>query len=128
MSARITGPRSTAPRWILTWLGRGTTYLVLTLFTGIVLFQLVAMVFGSFKTQFQFYANPWGVPSTLIWDNYGYAWNMAQIPRFMLNSIIVAAATVGLTLLLASAAAYGFSSFQFRGSRPLFLLFVLLLI
>jgi raffinose/stachyose/melibiose transport system permease protein len=101
---------------------------VLTLFTGIVLFPLVAMVFGSFKTQFQFYANPWGVPSTLIWDNYGYAWNMAQIPRFMLNSVIVAAATVGLTLLLASAAAYGFSSFQFRGSRPLFLLFVLLLI
>jgi len=128
MRARITAARSIASRWTRTWLGRGTIYLVLTLFTGIVLFPLVAMVFGSFKTQFQFYTNPWGVPSTLIWDNFSYAWNMAQIPRFMLNSIIVAASTVCLTLLLASAAAYGFSSFQFRGSRPLFLLFVLLLI
>jgi raffinose/stachyose/melibiose transport system permease protein len=128
MRARRTASRSIASRRTRTWLGWGAAYLVLTLFTGIVLFPLVAMVFGSFKTQFQFYADPWGVPSTLIWDNYSYAWNMAQIPRFMLNSIIVAAATVGLTLLLASAAAYGFSSFHFRGSRPLYLLFVLLLI
>jgi raffinose/stachyose/melibiose transport system permease protein len=128
MRARIAASRSIAARRPRTWLGRGTTYLVLMLFTGIVLFPLVAMVFGSFKTQFQFYANPWGVPSTLIWDNYRYAWNVAQIPRFLLNSIIVAAGTVCLTLLLASAAAYGFSSFQFRGSRPLFLLFILLLI
>lgn len=128
MGARIAASRSTGARRAGTALGRGTTYLVLTLFTGIVVFPLVSMLFGSFKTQFQFYANPWGVPSTPIWDNYSYAWNMAQIPRFMLNSIIVAAATVGLTLLLASAAAYGFSSFAFRGSRPLYLLFVLLLI
>ena len=128
MSARSTAPRSRLLRRSHTWLGRGTTYFVLMLFTGIVLFPLAAMVFGSLKTQFQFYANPWGVPSTLIWGNYSYAWNMAQIPRFLLNSIIVAAGTVSLTLVLASAAAYGFSSFQFRASRPLFLLFVLLLI
>ena len=128
MSARITASRPIASRRTCTGLGRGATYLVLTLFTGIVLFPLVAMVFGSFKSQFEFYANPWGVPSTLNWDNYSYAWNMAQIPRFLLNSSIVAAGTVCLTLLLASAAAYGFSSFQFRGSRPIFLLFVLLLI
>jgi raffinose/stachyose/melibiose transport system permease protein len=128
MRARIATSRSIGSRRTNTWLGRGTAYLVLTIFTGIVLFPLVAMVFGSFKTQYQFYANPWGVPSELNWDNYRYAWTMARIPRFLLNSIIVAAGTVGLTLLLASAAAYGFSSFQFRGSRPLYLLFVLLLI
>jgi hypothetical protein len=43
MRVRITSSRSIASRRPRTWLGRGTTYLVLTLFTGIVLFPLVAV-------------------------------------------------------------------------------------
>jgi raffinose/stachyose/melibiose transport system permease protein len=104
------------------------TYLVMAIFSALVVFPLLAMVFGSFKTQFEFYSNPWGLPSSLNWDNYVYAWQQAQIPRFIANSVIVSAATVTLTLVLASCAAYGFSTFTFRGSRPLFLMFVLLLI
>lgn len=113
---------------ILGTIGKVLTYLVLVAFAVAVVFPLVAMVFGSFKTQFEFYSNPWGLPSTLNWDNYVYAWQQAQIPRFIGNSAIVSAATVTLTLILASSAAYGFSSFTFRGGRALFLMFVLLLI
>jgi ABC-type glycerol-3-phosphate transport system permease component len=104
------------------------TYLVLVAFSLVVAYPLVAMVFGSFKTQYQFYADPWGWPGTFHLDNYSYAWNAAQIPHFIVNSIIVSAGTVALTLVLASCAAYGFSTFTFRGSRVLFLTYVLLLI
>ncbi len=125
MLARGKSRRRVGP---LTWAGRGATYVVLLAFALVVAYPVVAMFFESFKTQYQIYADPWGLPPALIWDNWAYAWNTAQIPRFIGNSGIVAAGTVCLTLLLASTAAYGFSSFHFRGSRPLFLMFVLLLI
>jgi raffinose/stachyose/melibiose transport system permease protein len=108
--------------------GKAVIYVVMACFSALVVFPLVVMVFGSFKTQFEFYANPWGLPSTFNWSNYTYAWEQAQIPRFIVNSVIVAGGTVGLTLVLASCAAYGFSTYTFHGGRALFLMFVLLLI
>ncbi len=120
--------RTDGGRRIRAMVGKAVIYVVMAVFSAVVVFPLVVMVFGSFKTQFEFYANPWGLPSTFNWDNYIYAWKQAQIPRFIVNSVIVAAGTVGLTLVLASCAAYGFSTFTFRGGRALFLMFVLLLI
>jgi raffinose/stachyose/melibiose transport system permease protein len=113
---------------VLAWAGKALIYLVLLGFAALVVYPLVAMVFGSFKTEFEFYANPWGLPATLNLGNYSYAWQMAQVPRFIVNSAIVAAATVALTLVLAACAAYGFSTYRFRGGRVLFMMFVLLLI
>jgi len=110
------------------WMGNALIYLVLAAFTLVVAYPLLALVFGSFKGQYDFYANPWGWPATWHLDNYMYAWTTAQIPRFFANSIIVTAASVMLTLVLASCAAYGFSAFSFRGSRPLYLMFLLLLV
>ena len=128
MAVQVTPRRYDGGRRFWTMVGKVAIYVVIALFSAAVVFPLVVMVFGSFKTQFQFYANPWGLPSSLNWDNYLYAWQQAQIPRFLVNSIIVAAATVVLTLVLASCAAYGFSTYTFRGGRSLFLMFVLLLI
>src|SRR4051794_23205478 len=113
MIARVETRPARGPRDVLTWVVRGITYVVLLAFTFAVAFPLVAMLFDSFKTQYQIYADPWGVPSSLVWDNWAYAWNAAQIPRFIGNSAIVAAGTVCLTLLLASMAAYGFTAFRF---------------
>ncbi len=112
----------------LATVGNGAIYLVLVAFTVVVAYPLVAVLFGSFKGTYDFYANPWGLPKVWNLDNYAYAWSQAQIPQFFINSLIVAAGTVLLTLVLSSAAAYGFSTFHFRGERLLFLTFVLLLI
>jgi raffinose/stachyose/melibiose transport system permease protein len=106
----------------------GVIYVVLTLFTVVVGYPVVAMVLNSFKGTYEIYANPWGLPRQLLFSNYGYAAREAQIPVFMLNSLIVAVATVILTVVLASTAAYAFATFRFHGSRVLFLLFALLLI
>jgi raffinose/stachyose/melibiose transport system permease protein len=104
------------------------TYLVLTLCAVVVGYPVVAMVLNSFKGTYEIYSNPWGWPAHLMWSNYQYAWSEAQIPSFMVNSLIVSVASVALTVILASFAAYSFAAFQFRGSRSLFLLFALLLI
>ncbi len=128
MATRVAPSKYKGGPRLLDIVGKALTYLVIVAFSAIVVYPLVAMVIDSFKTQFEFYANPWGLPASLNWDNYVYAWQQAQIPRFIVNSVIVAAGTVTLTLVLASCAAYGFSTFRFRGGRALFLMFVLLLI
>ena len=107
---------------------RGISYLAIGFFTLLVIYPLIAVLFNSFKTQVQFFDNPWSPPTSLEWSNYQYAWSQAHIPLFMVNTAIVSAGTVLLTLLCASLAAYAFSTFTFRGSRVLFTMFVLLLI
>src|ERR1700738_3094488 len=79
-------------------LADGLSYLVLTVCAVVVGYPVVAMVLNSFKTTFEMYSNPWGLPAHLGWTNYQYAWNEAQIPAFMLNSLIVSAASVVMTV------------------------------
>jgi raffinose/stachyose/melibiose transport system permease protein len=120
--------RFTSRRRPLAVIGKVLAYLVIVVFSLVVAYPLIAVLFDSFKTSVQFFNDPWGLPTSLDFSNYQYAWNVAHIPRFMLNSAIVAGATILLTLVCASTAAYSFSSFRFVGNRSLFIMFVLLLI
>lgn len=113
---------------ILSRVVRIGSFTILSVFTLAVVYPLIAVLFNSFKTQFDFFTNPWWLPSQLVFDNYVYAWQQARIPRFMLNSVVVALLTTGLTLVLASLAGYAFARFQFRWRNSLFLLFAILLI
>src|SRR5438046_14180 len=73
-------------------------YLVILVFSLVVAYPLIAVLFDSFKTQYQFFDNPWTPPLSLDWSSYTYAWTVARIPQFMVNSTIVSAATILLTL------------------------------
>jgi raffinose/stachyose/melibiose transport system permease protein len=116
------------PRRPLVGIGKLVAYLVIIVSSLVVAYPLIAVLFDSFKTQVQFFNNPWSWPTSLDLSNYVYAWNVAHIPRFMLNSTIVAGGTILLTLTVSSTAAYAFSNFRFAANRPLFVMFVLLLI
>lgn len=109
-------------------IGRWIGFLVLCLFSATVLVPLVAVVLNSLKTQTQFYLNAWSLPSAPQITNYLQAWTQAHIPRFILNSLIVATATTLLTLASSSLAGFAFARFRFRGQRLLFGAFVLLMI
>ena len=128
MHSPITAPRKKLGTRAAQRLADGLTYIVLIFFAVVVGYPVVAMVLNSFKGTYEMYSNPWGLPAQLLWSNYAYALNEAQIPSFMVNSLIVSTVSVAFTVVLASLAAYSFATFTFRGSRPLFLLFALLLI
>jgi raffinose/stachyose/melibiose transport system permease protein len=104
------------------------SFAVLTVFTLAVVYPLLAVLFNSFKTQADFFTNPWWLPERIVLGNYTYAWQQARIPRFMLNSAAVAVLTTLLTLVLSSLAGYAFAKFRFRWRNGLFLLFAILLI
>jgi len=107
--------------------GRILTYLILGFAFFCVAYPFLLLIYGSLKSEGDFLTNPLSVPAIPHFENYAYAWNVAHIPNYMLNSAIVAMATVLLTVILASTASYGLSRFRFRASRIIYLSFILLL-
>ncbi len=107
--------------------GKAIRYGLLACFAIVILYPFALMIFGSLKTETAFLANPVSPPATMDLGNYQFAWNEAHIPKFALNSLIVAAGTVLLTLVSGSLAAFALSLMRFHGRSWLYLAFVLLL-
>jgi ABC-type glycerol-3-phosphate transport system permease component len=65
-----------------------------------------------------------GLPSHPTVDNYLQAWRSVDIQRYFLNSLVVAAGTVAVTVSFASLAAFAFARYHFRGKEVVFYLFL----
>lgn len=89
-----------------------------------VLFPMLWMFIGSFKSNAEIYRNPWGFPEQLNWTNYANAWSNYTIGSSMLNSLIVTLGSAALALLLAIPTAYAIERVPFKGSRMLFTLYI----
>lgn len=85
---------------------------------------LLWMFLSSFKTNGEILADPWGLPGALHWDNWARAWTGAHIGRYFLNSLVVVAGSVSLTMLTGATAAYVFARYEFRGRQFVYYLFV----
>lgn len=91
----------------------------LLIVAGFVLGPIVATVLGGFKGAGDLRANPLGLPQ--VWETQFYT-DLIVDPsfwRYMGNSLIISFAAVGLTLIVAAAAAYVFAQIRFFGSRLL---------
>lgn len=102
----------------------GVSQLFLITWTVLVLFPLLWMVMTAFKTDKEIFFSPWKLPAALQWDNFARAWTQASIGRYFLNSLIVVAGSLFLTLLLSSMAAYVLARYDFPGNRPIYYLFL----
>jgi raffinose/stachyose/melibiose transport system permease protein len=93
-----------------------------------VVFPLLYAVLGGFKTNGELVANPGTLlPTEWVTTNYTDVLFGDYAPTFWrqaLNSFIVTAVAVVLTVALASAAAFVFARMAFRGREALYLLFV----
>ncbi|MEU4554456.1 N-acetylglucosamine transport system permease protein [Micromonospora violae] len=85
---------------------------------------LLWMFISSFKTNGEILADPWGLPGALHLDNWARAWTSAHIGRYFLNSLVVVAGSVSLTMLMGATAAYVFARYEFRGRQVVYYLFV----
>ena len=98
----------------------GLVYLTLVLLTLAFLFPLVWVLGLSLKTRPQIFADP---PLYLWWptlEHYADVLGRADFLKAFLNTLIVSACAVGLSLGVGVPAAYAFARFPFRGSAFLF--------
>ncbi len=82
-------------------------------------FPLLWVLSLSLKSAAETLESPPGLlPTRWLWSNYSHVLDTTPLGRYLLNSAIVVAFTVLLTLLLAVPAAYALSRFVFPGRRP----------
>lgn len=82
------------------------------------LYPLVWMLFYSFKNNEEiFVSNPFGFPKVIRFENYINAWSQYDVPVYFLNSVIVATATVIITITLAMMFAYATSRMKWAGQK-----------
>lgn len=97
---------------------------LLAVYTVIIVVPLTVVVFGSFKTQQQLFANPYLPTLTPALSNYRSALLAQGLGRALVNSALVTTAGVVLTLLLASLAAFAIARIRGWLSAAIFGLLV----
>ena len=101
-------------------IGRIFTYIVLIVVLLVTVYPLIWMIFGSLKTDTEFYTNIWLWPSAPQWETYVAAWERVQIGQKYINSIIVFVVTMLIIIPVNNCAAYAIARTQFKGKRMLY--------
>ena len=98
-------------------------YTVLTLLAGIFIFPLLFMIMSSFKaTNTEIFADLHSLRAFLpvgdvSLNNYAAVFQNSQFPRFLANSVGLAAALIALSLTVNSMAGYALSRLRWKGQR-----------
>lgn len=102
-------------------------FTVLAVFTVIILYPLVWLIFSTFKPSSEFGQNPGLIPDNPTINNYlKVAEGIGGVPlwRFFANSVLIAVLAVIGTLFSSALAAYAFARVRFRGSGLFFSLMI----
>ena len=101
--------------------------LALIVWGVIVTFPVVWVLYSSLKDNRAFYQEPWALPDVLHFENYYNAWVTSEFGSYFLNSALVVAAAVLLSLLMAATTAYVFAKYKMRGLRTVENIYVTLM-
>ncbi|MGS2615405.1 carbohydrate ABC transporter permease [Micromonospora sp. LZ34] len=96
----------------------------LLLWGALTALPLLWMFLSSFKSDGEILSDPWGLPGALRFENWARAWTEAHIGQYFLNSAIVVAGSLTLTMLMGATAAYVFARYEFPGRQIFYYLFV----
>ncbi|TDE08331.1 carbohydrate ABC transporter permease [Jiangella asiatica] len=126
-AARVPSRRATQPfrRRARRRLRRLPVWCAVGLLLVVVLYPLLWMILGSFKTPTEFFENPaWALPESLDFENYVTALTRGDVALNYRNSMLVTLPSVFLIIILGVAAGYALEIMIWKG-RHNTLLFVL---
>lgn len=81
-------------------------YIVLCSVSAIMLYPLLWVLISSLKENNDIFARPFALPAVPKWGNYALAWEIADVPLHMLNTLIYASCAVAAVSLLSAMASY----------------------
>ena len=70
------------------------------------LYPLLWMGISSLKENSEIFSRPFALPSNPKWENYSLAWEAAEVPVHMLNSVFYSVTAVIFTVAFSAMAAY----------------------
>ncbi len=100
-------------------------YLILALYMGICVYPFIWMLATSLRTARGVFAAGTSLwVSDPQWSNYSDIWNAANLPRAAMNTILITAVCLFLTIITTSMTAYAVSRSDFPGRRVIMLALV----
>ncbi|WP_308467162.1 carbohydrate ABC transporter permease [Rathayibacter soli] len=96
---------------------------VLIVLAILVLYPLLWMVLGSVKDNQDFLSSPFGLPTSIHFENYAVAWDRG-IGQYLLNSLIVTVFSVVTTTLISAWAAFGLTKLVMPFSKTVLFMIV----
>lgn len=103
------------------------SYAILLLFAAIYVGPLLILIFASMKTLPEFFADPTGLPESIELANFADAWELANFPRFLLNSLIYTVVGTTLFVTMSVFVAFPIARGYVRGAGALLTLYVVAL-
>ncbi|UQZ83435.1 Trehalose transport system permease protein SugB [Paenibacillus konkukensis] len=104
---------------------RGLINALLALYALGTLYPLIWLFMSAFKSNEEFYSQPFALPAEWHWDNFGRAWKVSAMGVSLVNSTIVTVVSLALTLILGALAAYALARFEFKLKPMMMGLFLL---
>lgn len=108
-----------------TKVARAIGWIFLTLLAVLVIFPVLYIIFGSFKSNSELLVGGSNIFPT-VWSvsNYIQAWQQANFAVYTKNSLVLALGVMILSLITSTMAGYVFSRTKFRGSALLYGVFI----
>lgn len=107
--------------------GRLAAYVFLILLSIIYIAPIAMLVITSLKTLPEFTKDAVGLPGSVDFGNFVEAWNKANFPRYLLNTVIYTASSAAIFVISGTFLALAIARRFVRGSSLLFTLFVIAL-
>jgi raffinose/stachyose/melibiose transport system permease protein len=101
------------------------TYLILSIWSVVVLFPLYTMIVNSFKNQREIFRSPFGLPESITLDGYQNAISAGRFDLFFRNSIFVTVTCLVLILLFGSLAAFALTRWRSKFTNFVYFFFIM---
>ncbi len=98
--------------------GAARAFLIITLI--IYILPILWMYYSATRTTADFVNAPIGIPTSVNFNNFVKAFQMAKLAHHFIMSMIITTSSVFLVVTLSSLAAFSFSRLRYRGRRFLF--------
>ncbi len=103
------------------------SYTVLFLFAAFYIGPLLILIFASLKSLPEFFKNPTGLPESFSLDNFSEAWELANFPRYLMNSMIYTGVATALFVIMSVFVAFPIARGYVRGAGAMLTLYVVAL-
>ena len=101
-------------------------YAILIFWALVSLFPVYWMLTFSLKTNAEIFGeNVVGLPREWVWENYNRALHTGNMPRYFLNSLIVAVLTIIITLVASVMATYAMTRLRWKNRKRMNSFFML---
>jgi raffinose/stachyose/melibiose transport system permease protein len=87
---------------------------LLSLLSITYLYPLLWLTINSLKTDMEMFTDPWSVVPSFQLSNYKTAWISGKVGTSFFNSVMVSLISVGVTIIIASMAAFALKRFKWK--------------